>query len=78
MQAKEIRENKFLNYITAMPPVAWILFVMVVIFSLSSQNYFALRNLSNIFIQSAPLMLVALAQTLIVLTEGIDLSQSSG
>lgn len=74
MLAKSVRETRFTDYITTMPPVAWILFVMVVIFSLSSQNYFALRNLSNIFIQSAPLMLVALAQTLIVLTEGIDLS----
>jgi ribose transport system permease protein len=74
MQAKAIGESRFTGFLTGMPPVAWILFVMVVIFSLTSRNYFALSNLSNIFLQSAPLMLVAFAQTLIVLTEGIDLS----
>ena len=74
MQAKALGENRFIGFLTGMPPVAWILFIMVVIFSLTSRNYFALGNLSNIFVQSAPLMLVAFAQTLIVLTEGIDLS----
>jgi len=74
MQAKALGENRVTGFLTSMPPVAWILLFMVVFFSLTSRNYFALSNLSNIFVQSAPLMLVAFAQTLVVLTEGIDLS----
>jgi ribose transport system permease protein len=74
MQTCAVKENKISSLITNLPPVAWILLVMVIIFSVSSKNYFALGNLSNIFIQSAPLMLVAFAQTIVVLTQGIDLS----
>lgn len=74
MQAEAVRGNRLTGFVSGLPPVAWILFVMVVIFSFSSPNYFELRNISNIFIQSMPLMLVAFGQTIIVLTEGIDLS----
>ena len=55
-------------------PVVWMLFVLVIIFSLSTPNYFSLGNLRNILIQSVSLMILALAQTLIVLTQGTDLS----
>ncbi len=74
MQAEAVRGNRLTGFVSGLPPVAWILFVMVVVFSFASPNYFELRNISNIFIQSMPLMLVAFAQTIIVLTEGIDLS----
>lgn len=74
MQAEAIRENKVAGLIVGLPPVAWILFVMVVLFSFSSPNYLEIDNISNILIQSMPLILVAFAQTVIVLTEGIDLS----
>lgn len=58
----------------ALPPVSWMLVVIIVIFSLSSPNYLSFANFRNILIQSAPLMIVAFAQTCIVLTQGTDLS----
>lgn len=59
------------------PPVVWIIILMVAVFSILSTNYFQFSNLQNILVQSVPLMLVALAQTMVILTEGVDLSLGS-
>lgn len=58
----------------ALPPVSWMLLLIIIIFSLSSPNYLSLSNFRNILIQATPLMIVAFAQTCIVLTQGTDLS----
>lgn len=47
---------------------------MVTVFSLLSEDYLEWSNLQNILVQAVPLMLVALAQTMVILTEGVDLS----
>ncbi|WP_312642493.1 ABC transporter permease [Hydrogenoanaerobacterium sp.] len=57
-----------------LPPVVWMLLVLVTVFSITTPNYFALSNLRNILVQSVALMILAFAQTLIVLTQGTDLS----
>jgi ribose transport system permease protein len=58
----------------ALPPVSWMLVIIIIIFSVSSPNYLTFPNFRNILIQSTPLMIVAFAQTCIVLTQGTDLS----
>ncbi|HKL80834.1 MAG TPA: ABC transporter permease, partial [Mobilitalea sp.] len=58
----------------ALPPVAWMLVIIIIIFSIGSPNYLTFANFRNILIQSSPLMIVAFAQTCIVLTQGTDLS----
>lgn len=58
----------------ALPPVSWMLLLIIIIFSLSSPNYLSLSNFRNVLIQATPLMIVAFAQTCIVLTQGTDLS----
>lgn len=58
----------------ALPPVSWMIVFIIIIFSLSSPNYLSFSNFRNILIQSTPLMIVAFAQTCIVLTQGTDLS----
>ncbi|MDD4111657.1 MAG: ABC transporter permease [Herbinix sp.] len=57
-----------------LPPVSWMLLLIIIIFSLSSPNYLSLSNFRNVLIQATPLMIVAFAQTCIVLTQGTDLS----
>jgi ribose transport system permease protein len=57
-----------------LPPVSWMLLVIIIIFSISSPNYISFSNFRNILIQSTPLMIVAFAQTCIILTQGTDLS----
>lgn len=56
------------------PPVVWMLVVLIVIFSITIPNYFDWSNISNILIQSVPLLILAFAQTLVILTQGVDLS----
>jgi len=60
-----------------MPPVVWMLMVLIAVFSITTPNYFAFSNLRNILLQSVSLMILAFAQTLIVLTQGTDLSLGS-
>lgn len=58
----------------AVPPVAGMLILIIGIFSMMSPNYLSFSNLKNVLVQSTPLMIVAFAQTCIVLTQGTDLS----
>lgn len=58
----------------ALPPVAWMLIIIITVFSFSASSYLTFSNMKNVLVQSAPLMIVAFAQTCIVLTQGTDLS----
>ena len=43
----------------SLPPVAYMLVVLIVIFSVMSPNYLTLMNFKNVLIQATPLMIVA-------------------
>ena len=56
------------------PPVAYMLIVIITVFSCMYPPYFSFSNFRNVLIQSTPLMILAFGQTCIVLTQGTDLS----
>ena len=56
------------------PGVAFVLVALCVIFTSLSPGFATAPNLSNILIQSSILLLLALPMTLIIMTEGLDLS----
>lgn len=56
------------------PPVAYMLIVIIAVFSFMDPHYFSFSNFRNVLIQSTPLMILAFGQTCIVLTQGTDLS----
>lgn len=56
------------------PPVAYMLIVIIAVFSFMDPHYFSFTNFRNVLIQSTPLMILAFGQTCIVLTQGTDLS----
>ena len=56
------------------PPVAYMLIVIITVFSFTDPHYFSFSNFRNVLIQSTPLMILAFGQTCIVLTQGTDLS----
>ncbi|MCI8639409.1 MAG: ABC transporter permease [Coprococcus sp.] len=56
------------------PPVAYMLVVIIVAFSFMDPHYLSFSNFRNVLIQATPLMIVAFGQTCIVLTQGTDLS----
>ena len=64
----------FIAWLKSLPPGLWMLLVLMLFFSLTTSNYFDRNNWRNILVQSVPLMILSFAQTLIVLTQGTDLS----
>lgn len=57
-----------------LPGAAFLLAALAAGFALASPEFLSPRNLSNIALQSAALIIVSLGMTLVILTEGIDLS----
>jgi len=57
-----------------LPGAAFLLALLAAGFALASPQFLSPANLANIALQSAALIIVALAMTLVILTEGIDLS----
>jgi ribose transport system permease protein len=56
------------------PGAFYLLATMVVILTFWTPNFFSTANLANVALQVAVLTIVALGMTLVILTEGIDLS----
>lgn len=57
-----------------MPGVALVLAVLFTVFAALNPGFATVANLSNILVQSSILLLLALPMTLIIMTEGLDLS----
>ena len=59
------------------PGVAIMLVALVVLFAVLNPNFLSGGNISNILVQSVILLLLALPMTLIIMTEGLDLSMGA-
>ncbi|KWR90701.1 ABC transporter permease [Cupriavidus sp. IDO] len=57
-----------------LPGSVWVLLLLTLVFSLSGQGFLSMANLLNVGTQSTILLLIALPMTLIIMTEGLDLS----
>ncbi|HEV8693393.1 MAG TPA: ABC transporter permease [Lysobacter sp.] len=57
-----------------LPGAAYLLVLLVLGFAASSPQFMSVRNLSNVALQAAALIIISLGMTLVILTEGIDLS----
>ena len=60
--------------LTAAPGAAYLLVGLGVIFALTTRGFLSPANLTNVALQAAVLTILALGMTLVILTEGIDLS----
>ncbi|SMC74332.1 ABC transporter permease [Polynucleobacter kasalickyi] len=60
--------------IQRIPGVAIMLILCVLCFSLLSHDFLSIRNISNVGVQSAILLMISLPMTLVIMTEGIDMS----
>lgn len=69
-----MQKNSFKQTMKRVPPVAYMLVIIIVIFSFMDSHYLSFSNFRNVLIQSTPLMILAFGQTCIVLTQGTDLS----
>ena len=59
------------------PSAAWVILVMMTVFTAVNPRYLTLDNVVNIVLQNAVLLILALGATLVILSEGIDLSLGS-
>lgn len=71
-----MRTNKrnWKENIRDIPPIAWMMALMLILFTVVGDNYLSARNILNILRQSVPLLILAIGQTMVVLTAGTDLS----
>jgi ribose/xylose/arabinose/galactoside ABC-type transport system permease subunit len=60
-----------------MPPVAWVVLAMIAFFGVGAPGFFSAGNFLNITLQGSVLLIMAVAATLVILTEGVDLSLGS-
>jgi len=59
------------------PSAAWAILLMMSTFTAINPRYLTLDNIVNIVLQNAVLLILALGATLVILSEGIDLSSGS-
>jgi ribose transport system permease protein len=59
------------------PSAAWVILLMMTVFTAINARYLTLDNLVNIVLQNAVLLILSLGATLVILSEGIDLSLGS-
>jgi ribose transport system permease protein len=59
------------------PNVVYLFTGLILLFSLVSPNFFSVGNLSNLILQGSVLLIISLGMTLVMLSNGIDLSVGS-
>ena len=62
------------SWFTQAPGAVYLLALMSIVLTVATPGFFTVANLTNVALQVAVLTIVALGMTLVILTEGIDLS----
>ncbi len=60
-----------------LPAATYVLTLLIAVFAIFAPGFFTISNLLNICRQAAVLLILALGQTMVILTEGIDLSSGA-
>lgn len=68
------RAKTFRGRLDTIPPVFWMLLSSIIIFTALSPQFLEVSNFRNILIQAAPLLVVSIGVTIVLLSEGVDLS----
>ena len=61
----------------SVPGIGYLLVILIVVFSLVEPGFATIANALNIGVQSSVLLLLALPMTLVIMTEGLDLSMGA-
>jgi ribose transport system permease protein len=73
-QPQLLPRSAALGSLRNVPGAVYLLALMALVLSLATPAFFSAANLTNVALQVAVLVIVALGMTLVILTEGIDLS----
>lgn len=60
-----------------LPGVAIVLLLLIVVFAASAPGFISPTNVANVLVQSTLLLLLSLPMTLVIMTEGLDLSMGA-
>ncbi|MBI5305666.1 MAG: ABC transporter permease [Chloroflexi bacterium] len=71
---KSLIQTKFWK---SVPPVVWVVLLMLIFFGVAAPGFFTVRNIISIVLQGSVLLMVSVAATFVLLSEGIDLSLGS-
>ena len=63
-----------LSRLSEVPGVAVMLALLLVVFAAASPGFLSSGNITNVLVQSTILLMLALPATIIIMTEGLDLS----
>jgi ribose transport system permease protein len=66
-----------INPLQRIPGVAVMLVLLCVVFGLMTPGFLTVPNISNVLVQSTILLMLSLPMTLIIMTEGLDLSMGA-
>jgi len=69
--------SRFALHVGGVPGVAWLLLGLGLVFALAAPGFLSGANLHNVALQATVLLLLALPMTLVILTEGLDLSMGA-
>jgi ribose transport system permease protein len=72
--AQGIERSPTLERLKRAPGAFYLLVAMAILLTIFTRGFFTTANLTNVLLQVAVLTIVALGMTLVILTEGIDLS----
>lgn len=66
--------SKLMGILRKIPPATYIILLMIAIYGFAAPGFFTVGNLINVGNQAAPLLIVAVGVTMVIMTEGTDLS----
>ncbi len=69
-----MRNNKLASILRKIPPATYIILLMIAIYGFAAPGFFTIGNLINVGNQAAPLLIVSIGVTMVIMTEGTDLS----
>ncbi len=69
-----VKRSRALQLLAELPGAAYVLVLMSVLLAFLTPEFFSVANLTNVALQIAVLAIVSFGMTLVILTEGIDLS----
>lgn len=69
-----LKQKSFKKWLSDTPPVVWMLLTIIAVFSFTGENFFSYGNLLNIIKQASPFLILAIAETMAILSGQIDLS----
>ena len=65
------------KFVNSLPPLTWVVILMIVVFAIIEPTFFDLGNLTNIVRRGSSLWMISTVATMVLISGGLDLSLGS-